>query len=79
MLCIAACVSLAIGIYQDTTSDSDEPKVHWVEGCAILVAVLIVVLVGSIKDYNKEKRFRKLNEKKEDRMVKVIYTIYYYY
>ncbi|ORX44296.1 calcium-translocating P-type ATPase [Piromyces finnis] len=70
MLCIAACVSLAIGIYQDTTSDDDEPKVHWVEGCAILVAVLIVVLVGSINDYNKEKRFRKLNEKKEDRMVK---------
>jgi len=70
MLCIAACVSLAIGIYQDTTSDDDEPKVHWVEGCAILVAVVIVVLVGSINDYNKEKRFRKLNEKKEDRMVK---------
>jgi len=70
MLCIAACVSLAIGIYQDTTSDDDEPKVHWVEGCAILVAVVIVVLVGSVNDYNKEKRFRKLNEKKEDRMVK---------
>jgi len=70
MLCIAACVSLAIGIYQDTTSDDDEPKVHWVEGCAILVAVVIVVLVGSINDYNKERRFRKLNEKKEDRMVK---------
>jgi len=73
MLCIAACVSLAIGIYQDTTSDDDEPKVHWVEGCAILVAVVIVVLVGSINDYNKEKRFRKLNEKKEDRMVKVCF------
>lgn len=43
----------------------------WVEGVAIIVAVLIVVLVGSINDWQKEKQFRKLNAKKEDRYVKV--------
>jgi Ca2+-transporting ATPase len=38
---------------------------------AIIVAILLVVLVGSVNDYQKEKQFRKLNAKKEDRVVKV--------
>jgi Ca2+-transporting ATPase len=42
-----------------------------VEGVAIIVAILLVVLVGSVNDYQKEKQFRKLNAKKEDRVVKV--------
>lgn len=37
-----------------------------------MVAVIIVVCVGSLNDWQKEKQFRKLNEKKEDRTVKVI-------
>ena len=44
----------------------------WVEGVAIMVAVIIVVVVGSINDWQKERQFKKLNEKKEDRSVKVI-------
>ena|SRR5690554_1893643 len=48
-----------------------DPKISWVEGVAILAAVMIVVLVGSINDYQKEAQFRKLNAKKEDREVKV--------
>ena len=47
------------------------PGVKWVEGVAIIVAILLVVLVGSVNDYQKEKQFRKLNAKKEDRVVKV--------
>ena len=42
------------------------------EGVAIIVAILIVVLVGSINDWQKELQFQKLNTKKEDREVKVI-------
>ena len=42
----------------------------WVEGVAIMVAVIIVVVVGSINDWQKERQFKKLNEKKEDRSVK---------
>lgn len=37
-----------------------------------MVAVIIVVVVGSINDWQKEKQFKALNEKKEDRTVKVI-------
>ena len=44
----------------------------WVEGVAILAAILIVVGVGSLNDWQKERQFQVLNEKKEDRLVKVI-------
>ena len=37
-----------------------------------MVAVLIVVIVGSLNDWQKERQFKKLNDKKEDRTVKVI-------
>ncbi|KAF8541442.1 hypothetical protein BDD12DRAFT_829221 [Trichophaea hybrida] len=41
-------------------------------GVAICVAIIIVVLVGSLNDWQKERQFVKLNAKKEDREVKVI-------
>ncbi|KAF9583251.1 hypothetical protein BGW38_009920 [Lunasporangiospora selenospora] len=87
LLLVAALVSIALGIYEDYgmkqepterfTKDYEsyyatDPKISWVEGVAILVAVAIVVLVGSINDYQKEAQFRKLNAKKEDREVKVL-------
>lgn len=85
LLSIAAVVSLSIGIYQDIKGDSDakpitdingntlvSQKPHWIEGVAILVAIVIVVLAGSINDFRKEKQFQKLNAQKEDRSIKVI-------
>ncbi|KAJ1979533.1 plasma membrane calcium [Dimargaris verticillata] len=73
LLTVAAVVSLALGIYEDVTGDDpNEPKVNWVEGFAIIVAIMIVVLAGSLNDYQKERQFQKLNAKKEDRQVKVI-------
>ena len=84
-MCIAAAVSLALGLYSDFGVKATpiicpatgqlgcfEPKVDWVEGVAILIAVAIVVLVGSLNDWQKERQFRALNEKKEDRSLKVI-------
>jgi P-type Ca2+ transporter type 2C len=73
-LSIAAIVSLALGLFQDFSSarPQGQPPVDWVEGVAIIVAILIVVLVGSLNDWQKEKQFRALNQKKEDRLVKVI-------
>ncbi|KAI8597204.1 PMCA-type calcium-translocating P-type ATPase [Dissophora ornata] len=47
-------------------------KISWVEGVAILAAVVIVVMVGSVNDYQKEAQFRTLNAKKEDREVKAL-------
>ncbi|KAI8336725.1 PMCA-type calcium-translocating P-type ATPase [Chlamydoabsidia padenii] len=76
LLTIAAAVSLAVGLYEDIAQPEYDsqgnkiPGVKWVEGVAIIVAVVIVVLVGSVNDFQKEKQFRKLNAKKEDRTVK---------
>jgi P-type Ca2+ transporter type 2C len=74
LLSIAAVVSLALGLFQDfgTTRPADQPPVDWVEGVAIIAAILIVVLVGSLNDWQKEKQFQALNAKKEDRLVKVV-------
>ena len=44
----------------------------WVGGVVIIAAILIVLAVGSLNDWQKEKQFKTLNAKKEDRLVKVI-------
>lgn len=72
LLTAAAIISLALGIYQSITAKPGEPRVQWVEGVAIIVAILIVVVVGAANDWQKERQFVKLNKKKEDRMVKII-------
>lgn len=79
LLSVVAVVSLAIGLYQTFGQppeyDEDgnpKPRVEWVEGVAIIVAIAIVSLVGAANDWQKERQFVKLNKKKEDRRVKVI-------
>jgi P-type Ca2+ transporter type 2C len=74
LLSIAAVVSLGVGLYQtlDPNHKSDTPKVEWIEGVAIIAAIVIVVVVGSLNDYQKERQFAKLNKKKLDRMVKAV-------
>lgn len=71
LLSIAAVISLAVGIYQ-STQPSKEAHVQWVEGVAIIVAILVVVVVGAANDWQKERQFVKLNRKKDDRFVKVL-------
>ncbi|KAH7020583.1 hypothetical protein EDB80DRAFT_821723 [Ilyonectria destructans] len=75
LLTVAGTISLALGLYQ-TFGAPREPgaptPVDWVEGVAILAAVLIVVVVASHNDWQKEKAFVKLNTKKDDRQVKVL-------
>ena len=75
ILTIAAVVSLALGIYEavgQTPAPGQGPSLDWVEGLAIEVAVVIVVLVTGLNDFRREKQFVALNEKKEDRQVKAI-------
>jgi Ca2+-transporting ATPase len=74
LLSIAAVISLALGLYQTfgTSHENGGARVEWVEGVAIIVAITIVVLVGAVNDWQKERQFVKLNKKKEDRMIKVI-------
>lgn len=73
LLCIAAVVSLALGLYQTFGGSHEDggAKVEWVEGVAIIVAITIVVVVGAANDWQKERQFQKLNQKKEDRIVKI--------
>lgn len=75
LLTVAAVISLALGLYETLGVDHPEgapPAVDWIEGVAICAAIIIVVGVGSINDWQKEKAFVRLNEKKEDREIKVI-------
>lgn len=78
LLICAAVASLGFGLYKDLKPEGDKPappdeaKLHWVEGFSIMIAVIIVVLAGSINDYQKEKQFQKLNAKKDNRKVKAL-------
>jgi P-type Ca2+ transporter type 2C len=74
LLTAAAAVSLAIGLYQTFTTahNASNPSVEWVEGVAIITAIVIIVLVGSINDWAKSREFRKLNKKQLERDAKVI-------
>ncbi|KAI9665233.1 MAG: hypothetical protein M1829_005771 [Trizodia sp. TS-e1964] len=74
LLSVAAVVSLALGLYQTfgQAHKEGEPSVEWVEGVAIMVAIIIVVVVGAANDWQKERQFVKLNKKKDDRAVRVI-------
>jgi len=73
-LTAAAAVSLAVGFYQafGTPRTPSNPPIEWVEGVAILTAIFIIVLVGSVNDWEKERQFTQLNKKQQDRTVKVI-------
>ena len=57
ILIIAAIVSIILGC-----TFSDDPSKDWIDGVSIVIAVLVVVLVGSITDYQKEQKFHELNE-----------------
>jgi Ca2+-transporting ATPase len=74
LLTAAAVISLALGLYQTfgVKHEPGEPKVEWIEGVAIIVAIAIVVIVGAANDWQKERQFVKLNRKKDDRTIKVI-------
>ncbi|KFY25613.1 hypothetical protein V493_04556 [Pseudogymnoascus sp. VKM F-4281 (FW-2241)] len=73
LLTIAAVISLAVGLYQTfgQPHEEGEAAVEWIEGVAITVAILIVVIVGALNDWQKERQFAKLNKKKQDRVVRV--------
>ena len=60
--------SLALGLYQ-TFRPGSTNKLEWIEGVAILVAVTIATVAQSINDYQKERQFRKLNEKVRSRVM----------
>ncbi|XP_076131631.1 plasma membrane calcium-transporting ATPase 3b isoform X5 [Alosa pseudoharengus] len=75
---IAAIISLALSFYQppgDETEacgnvqsgaeDEGEAEAGWIEGAAILLSVICVVLVTAFNDWSKEKQFRGLQSRIE--------------
>ncbi len=70
VLTVAAVIALSLGLYQ--ALGTPQGGWEWVEGVAIIAAILIVVMVGAVNDWQKEKQFAKLNAKKESRNVKVV-------
>jgi Ca2+-transporting ATPase len=64
LLTVAAVISLALGLYQTfRTHKNGEARVEWVEGVAIVAAIVIVVTVGALNDWQKERQFVKLSKK----------------
>ncbi|EPR78281.1 Plasma membrane calcium-transporting ATPase, partial [Spraguea lophii 42_110] len=68
ILTIAAMFSIAIGIGKMFLSGE---KFGVVEGVSILVAVVIIVLVGTINEYSQEILFRNLEKKKTEKLIKI--------
>src|SRR5271163_1373990 len=60
LLTAAAIISLSLGLYETFSGGS---SVDWVEGVAICVAIIIVVTVGALNDYQKERQFIILNKR----------------
>eukprot|EP00026_Physarum_polycephalum_P001641 Phypoly_transcript_01643.p1 GENE.Phypoly_transcript_01643~~Phypoly_transcript_01643.p1 ORF type:complete len:1033 (+),score=152.15 Phypoly_transcript_01643:95-3193(+) len=69
ILIVAAVISIILGVLPWT---SEDPKYGWVDGVAILVAVIIILVVTSANDLQKQKQFQKLEAKKNDREVEVV-------
>ncbi|VUZ46904.1 unnamed protein product [Hymenolepis diminuta] len=69
ILIVAAFVSLGLSLYTKyvdaTSNDETEGEAGWIEGVAILVAVVVVVLVIAFNDWSKERQFRGLQNKIE--------------
>uniref|UniRef100_A0A915Q3G6 Calcium-transporting ATPase n=1 Tax=Setaria digitata TaxID=48799 RepID=A0A915Q3G6_9BILA len=71
ILLLSALVSLGLSFYkppedsETEAHDAGEREAGWIEGAAILLAVIVVVLVTALNDWSKEKQFRGLQAKIE--------------
>jgi len=81
ILIVSAAVSLVLSFWghggshmkEDHYFHREEPNVEWIEGAAILIAVLVVVFVTSFNDWSKERQFRGLQSKIDsDQRISVI-------
>jgi P-type Ca2+ transporter type 2C len=68
LLMFAAAISTTLG----AAIKAEREEKAWIEGVAIWFAVIIVSMVGSVNDYQKELQFRKLNSQKDAISIKVI-------
>nr|UYR00237.1 plasma membrane calcium-transporting ATPase [Plectrocnemia conspersa] len=66
---VAALVSLVLSFYKPPDDEAflEEEEEHytWIEGLAILISVIVVVIVTAFNDYTKERQFRGLQSRIE--------------
>lgn len=72
LLTISATISLVIGIYQSLDAGEGGSNIEWVDGVTVVVAILVIVFASAATDWQKNRKFAKLNERKEQRDVLVI-------
>ena len=70
ILMVLAVISIVLGVA--FPEREEDRKFGWIEGAAIIVAVLIVSSVASINDWQKERKFRELSKESADIKIKVI-------
>lgn len=58
VLCVAAVVTLAVGMFED-------PSSGWIEGVSIIAAIVIIVSVTTVNNYSNEKKFQELQGKQD--------------
>lgn len=58
-------VNIACGMVAGGVEDEGEADAGWIEGAAILLSVVCVVLVTAFNDWSKEKQFRGLQSRIE--------------
>ena len=59
---VAAVANIAMGM------STESVRTGWIDGTAILAAVLVVATVTAANDYSKERQFQQLNKVVETRM-----------
>ncbi|KAI0982624.1 hypothetical protein GJ496_006785 [Pomphorhynchus laevis] len=68
LLVLLGCAVLSIGLsfyHPQGVATTTESSLEWIEGVAILLAVLIVVVVTGVNDWQKDRQFRGLQDKIE--------------
>lgn len=69
ILCVAAVISLVLGIAFPDKSQGETRATGWIEGASILIAVALVSNVNAINNYQKDKQFRALEKEKDNENV----------
>ena len=63
--CISTATHSIIPNFLNAIAVEEDEHPAWIEGAAILIAVIIVVLVTAFNDWSKEKQFRGLQDRIE--------------
>jgi uncharacterized membrane protein len=68
VLVLCVCGTLSIGLELAFNKENDN---GWIEGAAILLAVVVVVLVTAVNDFQKEQQFRQLSQLSAESKVRI--------